>query len=147
MLRKIAVISDTHGRVPERLLDRISSADEIWHLGDVTRPEILLPIQNLGRPLCVVKGNCDPYGSWPETRDLEREGFRFRLQHHPPHGYLENTTAILYGHLHQPLDDCEFGVRALNPGAVTGPRNGSAASFAWLTFPEEGKWEWTVEKL
>lgn len=95
MLRKIAVISDTHGRVPERLLDRLKSADEIWHLGDVTRPDILIPIQNLGRPLSVVKGNCDPHGAWPETRDLEREGFLFRLQHHSPSGYRENTAAIL----------------------------------------------------
>ncbi|MBD5780751.1 metallophosphoesterase family protein [Pelagicoccus sp. NFK12] len=147
MSRKIAVISDTHGKVPERLLTHLSKADEIWHLGDVTQPHVLIPIQNLGRPLVVVKGNCDPYGSWPEIRDLEREGFRFRLQHHPPYAFLENTTAILYGHLHQPLDDSEHGLRALNPGAVTGPRHGSAASFAWLTFPEAGKWDWQVEPL
>ncbi len=147
MPRKIAVISDTHGTVPDRLLDCIGTADEIWHLGDVTRPDILIPIQNLGRPLLVVNGNCDPRGTWPETRDLEREGFTFRLQHLPPYGYLENTTAILYGHLHQPLDDCDHGLRALNPGAVTGPRNGSAASFAWLKFPESGKWTWEIEAL
>jgi putative phosphoesterase len=147
MPRAIAVISDTHGNVPDRLLTRLRSAREIWHLGDVTRPEILIPIQKLGRPLVVVKGNCDPYGSWPETRDLEREGFRFRLQHHPPYGYLENTDAVLYGHLHQPLDDIEHGVRSLNPGAITGPRNGSAASFAWLTFPQPGQWTWVVEAL
>ncbi len=147
MPRKIAVISDTHGKVPERLLDCLKPADEIWHLGDVTRPDILIPIQNLGRPLVAVKGNCDPYGTWPETRDLEREGFRFRLQHLPPRGYVENTAAILYGHLHQPLDDSHCGVRALNPGAINGPRNGSVASFAWLTFPQAGEWNWQVEAL
>lgn len=147
MPRKIAVISDTHGRVPERLLDCIKSADEIWHLGDVTRPDILIPLQNLGRPLCVVKGNCDPHGIWPEKRDLEREGFTFRLQHHPPYGFVDNTTAIFYGHLHQPLDDSHHGVRAINPGAVTGPRNGTIASFGWLTFPEAGKWAWEIETL
>lgn len=146
-MHTIAVISDTHGRVPDRLLDRLSDAHEIWHLGDVTRPDILIPITNLGSPLIVVKGNCDPYGPWPETRSLERRGLNFRLQHHPPHGYLANTEAILYGHLHQPLDDDCQGVRALNPGAVTGPRNGSCASFAWLRIPDIGSWSWEVELL
>lgn len=141
---RIAVISDTHGRVPDRLLDLLADADEIWHLGDVTQPDILIPLENLGRPLFVVQGNCDPYGAWPETRDLERNGFTFHLQHLPPHGYRANTTAILYGHLHQPLDDTDLGVRSLNPGAITNPRNGSAASFAWLDIPSADEWTWTV---
>ncbi|EDY80531.1 phosphodiesterase, MJ0936 family [Verrucomicrobiia bacterium DG1235] len=143
----IAVISDTHGKVPNRLLDHIASAEEIWHLGDVTRPDILIPIQNLGRPLFVVQGNCDPYGAWPKTRTLERNGFTFHLQHLPPHGFLPGVTAILYGHLHQPLDDDCQGTRALNPGAVTGPRNGSSSSFAWLRFPKPNQWSWEVEAI
>lgn len=145
MSRTIAVISDTHGKTPEGLLKRIARADEIWHLGDVTRPEILIPIQNLGRPLSVVKGNCDPFGVWPETRDLEREGFTFRLQHHPPAVPLPNRAAILFGHLHYPIDEIDRGMRILNPGAVNGPRNGSQSSFAWLSFPESGSWTWEVE--
>lgn len=143
----IAVISDTHGRVPKQLLERIKTADEIWHLGDVTQPDILIPIQNLGRPLIVVKGNCDPHGSWPLTRDLERQGFTFRLQHLPPTHHLPHTAAILYGHLHQPLDDDCHGTRALNPGAVTNPRNGTPSSFAWLRFPETGNWTWEIETI
>lgn len=146
-MRNIAVISDTHGTVPDRLLEHLSTADEIWHLGDVTRPDILIPIQNLGRPLLVVQGNCDQPGTWPETRDLEREGFTFRLQHHPPHGYNPVATAILFGHLHRPIDEMIAGTRSLNPGAITGPRNNSASSFAWLRFPEPGKWTWEVQAL
>ena len=146
-MRKIAVISDTHGTVPDRLLAHLSKADEIWHLGDVTRSDVLLPIQNLGRPLLVVQGNCDPRGIWPETRTLEREGYTFHLRHHPPHSPFPGVDAILFGHLHRPIDETIEGNRALNPGAITGPRNGSAASFAWLRFPKPGKWTWEVEPL
>ena len=146
-MRNIAVLSDTHGTVPDRLLAHIAEADEIWHLGDVTRPDILIPIQNLGRPLIVVQGNCDPSGSWPQTRELEREGFTFYLQHHPPHIALPNIDAFLFGHLHRPIDEVLDGTRCLNPGAITGPRNGSLASFAWLRFPAGGKWTWEVTPL
>lgn len=147
MAHQIAVISDTHGSVPDRLLERLAKADEIWHLGDVTRPDILIPIQNLGPRVLVVKGNCDPSGIWPLNRTLEREGITFRLQHHPPHGYVENVDAILYGHLHQPLDDTDSGLRSLNPGAISGPRNGSPSSFAWINFPNPGKWSWKLDTL
>ncbi|MBK1876604.1 metallophosphoesterase family protein [Pelagicoccus mobilis] len=146
-MRNIAVISDTHGTVPDRLLTHLSEADEIWHLGDVTRPDILIPIQNLGRPLIVVNGNCDPRGTWPETRQLEREGCTFHLQHRPPPIAIPSNDAILFGHLHRPIDETMDGIRILNPGAITGPRHGSASSFAWLRFPEPGKWTWKVTAL
>src|SRR5437660_11364829 len=32
---RIAVISDTHNRVPPQLPELLAEADEIWHLGDV----------------------------------------------------------------------------------------------------------------
>ena len=38
---RIAVISDTHGRLPEGLLDTLAGADKILHLGDVGAGRIL----------------------------------------------------------------------------------------------------------
>ncbi|GEM_PF-6215763 len=37
----IAVISDTHDKLPENLISAIESADEIWHLGDICELESL----------------------------------------------------------------------------------------------------------
>ena len=144
--KRIAVISDTHGRVPDRLLDRLEGAAEIWHLGDVTEPDVLLPLQMLKPKLSVVGGNCDPYGLWPQKLELERHGFTFLLQHLPPSEANAGLDAVLFGHLHRPIDEIWNSARILNPGAITGPRNGSYASFAWIGFAADG-WSWEVETL
>lgn len=145
--QRIAVISDTHGRLPDRLVEALAPADEIWHLGDVTRPEVITPLQYLNTSLYVVAGNCDPYGQWPMKLELERCGFTFRLQHLPPSGPVAGISAILYGHLHQPLQETRDGMQLLNPGAITSPRGGSPSSFAWIDFPDSGSWKWTVQTL
>ena len=142
---RIAVISDTHDRLPDRLLARLAESEEIWHLGDVTRPAVIEPLRDLAAPLAVVRGNCDP-DLWPMQLEVERHGYRFRLQHQPPRSGSDGVSAILYGHLHQPLQDNWQGMRILNPGAITGPRNGSTSSFAWIRFHQSG-WSWEIETL
>lgn len=140
---RIAVISDTHDRYPRTLPKRIRGADEIWHLGDVCAPEILVEFEQIGPPLRVVLGNCDAH-PWPLTLDLEREGTRFHLVHIPPSRAPAGASVILHGHTHVPRDETDrAGVRWLNPGCITRPNRGAPASFAWLTL-QRGKpmlWE------
>lgn len=144
---KIAVISDTHNQIPESLLKAIESADEIWHLGDVCRPETLDVLDTLPGILTVVQGNNDPYFHWKERLRLERNGLRFQLQHLPPREVSPTITAVLFGHMHYPIKEQLTGGLALNPGAITGPRNQSASSFAWLNLTIEGTWSWEVQKF
>jgi putative phosphoesterase len=128
---RIAVISDTHDRLPRELLTRIAGADEIWHLGDVTEPTLLDEIRALGAPLHVVRGNCDAF-EWPLTLDLVREGVRFHLVHIPPATLPPGADAVLHGHTHVPRNETVAGVRFLNPGCITRPNRGAPASYAWL---------------
>ena len=140
---RIAVISDTHDRYPPLLPKRVRDADEIWHLGDVCAPETLAEFEELGVPLQVVAGNCDSH-PWPMTLDLEREGRRFHLVHIPPARAPNGAQLILHGHTHVPRDETDAaGVRWLNPGCITRPNRGAAASFAWLTLRRGKlvKWE------
>jgi putative phosphoesterase len=134
---RIAVISDTHDRMPGRLPGRLKGADEIWHLGDVCDPSVLVELEALQRPVRVVLGNCDAWPGWPVTLDLEREGVRFHLTHIPPARAPAGVHALLHGHTHVPRDETIDGVRWLNPGCITRPR-GTPPSFAWLTV-ERGK--------
>ena len=136
---RIAVISDTHDRLPPRLPGRLRAADEIWHLGDVCAPEVLAEIEQLGPPLRVVRGNCDANEAWPLALELEREGVTLFLTHIPPERERLPASAliVLHGHTHIARDEVIAGVRWLNPGAITRPRAG-AASWAWLTV-ERGK--------
>lgn len=130
---RIAVISDTHDRYPPTLPERLKSADEIWHLGDVCARETLVEFEQLGPPLYVVQGNCDAYAGWPLTLQLEREGVHFFLTHVPPSELPRETQVVLHGHTHVPRDEVIRGVRWLNPGCITRPNRGAAASYAWLT--------------
>lgn len=144
---KIAVLSDTHNRIPDTLPDLIESADEIWHLGDVCRPETLDVLNRMPSELTVVQGNNDPYFHWETCVTLERNGLRFQLQHLPPQNVDSSITALLFGHMHFPIRETLGGGTALNPGAVTGPRNGSSASYAWLSISSDGTWIWDVQTL
>jgi putative phosphoesterase len=128
---RIAVLSDTHDRMPPALPARLAAADEIWHLGDVCDPMLLMDLEALGRPLFVVQGNCDANPGWPMTRELERAGVRFHLTHIPPPFAPRGVHAVLHGHTHVPRDEMRDGVRWLNPGCITRPR-GCPASYAWL---------------
>ncbi len=87
----------------------------------------------------------DPYFNWPERLVLERGGFQFQLQHHPPREISDGLDAVLFGHKHFPIKERHPGGLALNPGAVTGPRNGSTPSFAWLRVEPGNTWTWELE--
>ena len=147
MPRLIAVISDTHGHIPPDLPERLRTADEIWHLGDVTSPETIEPLEALGIPMAIVEGNCDIPGFWPTKLLLDRNGSVFQLQHRPPRQLTAKVDAILFGHLHCPINETEGQVRLLNPGAISGPRQGSQPSFAWLKIQDNGCWTWEIETI
>lgn len=142
---RIAVISDTHDHYPASLPASLKAADEIWHLGDVCAPTTLVEFELLGRPLHIVGGNCDEPGRWPLALDLEREGVRFHLTHIPPLRAPPGVAVLLHGHTHVSRNETDAsGVRWLNPGAVSRPRGGGAASFAWLTVASGTLTGWRV---
>lgn len=136
---RIAVLADTHDRVPAGLPERLREADEIWHLGDVCSPTTLSLFETLGPPLRVVLGNCDSNPGWPEVLELTRADVRLQLVHIPPRRVPPSIQVVLHGHTHVPRDETDAaGVRWLNPGCITRPNRGAPASFAWLTV-EAGK--------
>ncbi|MSU46343.1 MAG: metallophosphoesterase [Lacunisphaera sp.] len=142
---RIAVIADTHDRVPPKLPERLQAADEIWHLGDVCDPVTLVEFENLGRPLHVVLGNNEWHSFWPRELQLEREGWQFFLTHIPPRRAPAGVAVVLHGHTHAPRDETDKdGVRWLNPGCITGPKRGLRASFAWLTVQKDQPLGWQV---
>ncbi|MBT3483216.1 MAG: metallophosphoesterase family protein [Opitutales bacterium] len=143
----IAVISDTHNHLPEALVDRLSPAEEIWHLDDVCRPETLEKLDELPADRFTFQGNNDPYFHWEERLTLERNGLCFQLQHLPHQSIPPKLTAILFGHLHYPIKEDLGRAWTLNPGVITGPRKQSQSSFAWLRISSVGDWTWELETL
>src|ERR1700744_2097858 len=129
---RIAVLSDTHDRLPAHVTAAGAEADEIWHLGDVCGTDILETLRALGPAVRVVRGNCDGCLAWPLTLDFELGGHRFHLEHIPTRLAPPNADFFRPGHPHVPRDETIHGVRFLNPGCITRPNRGSPASYAWL---------------
>jgi putative phosphoesterase len=138
---RVAVIADTHDRLPETVCESIAGADEIWHLGDVCNAGILARLDPIA-PLRMVRGNCDSEMAWPLTLDFKKEGLRIHLEHIPTRR-PPACDLFLHGHTHVPRDETVEGVRFLNPGCITRPNRGAPASYAWLTI-ENGQVEWKI---
>ena len=141
---RIAVIADTHNRLPFSVRATIAGADEVWHLGDICTREMLAELRALGPPLHVIRGNCDSRGLAPETLALQRGGKTFFLVHEPPFAAPSGTDFVLHGHTHVPRDEQIGGVRFLNPGAVGKANHGAPPSFAWLEITGDNAPQWRV---
>jgi putative phosphoesterase len=140
---RIAVIADTHNRLPAALPALLAEADEIWHLGDVCDPAIVDELSELGRPLHVVRGNCDECLDWPLELRFEIEGYRILLTHIPPRVPPEHVDLVFHGHTHVPRFERIGSALFLNPGCITRPNRGAPASWAWLELKRDQPVGWT----
>src|SRR6266446_7149292 len=139
---RIFVLADTHDHLPVNLETLAEGADEIWHLGDVCLPSLLVRLEEIGPPITLVRGNCDSNLEWPLVVDLERNGVRFRLAHIPPSRGPQDADVVLHGHTHVPRNERKEGVLFLNPGCVTRPNRGAPATVANLEIAPDGKISW-----
>lgn len=57
-MKKILIISDTHGHLDNKLIKYIEQADEVWHGGDIGTYELCKQIEEM-KPLKAVWGNID----------------------------------------------------------------------------------------
>ena len=143
----IFVLADTHNHLPENLEALAEGADEIWHLGDVCAPSLVVRLESIGLPVTLVRGNCDADFEWPLVVDLKRNGLRFRLVHIPPAHPPENIDVLLHAHTHVPRNERKGGVLFLNPGCVTRPNRGAPPSVATLTIGANGEISWRLTSL
>ena len=82
-MKKIGIISDTHGCFDEPLMDFLSCVDEIWHAGDFGNIETADRIAAF-KPLVGVRGNIDGGKTrivYPETQVWECESVRVMMTH------------------------------------------------------------------
>lgn len=58
-MKRIGVLSDTHGLWDDRYAQHFAACDEIWHAGDVGSAEIVDRLEAMGKEARVVWGNAD----------------------------------------------------------------------------------------
>ncbi|MEQ1861055.1 MAG: metallophosphoesterase family protein [Chthoniobacteraceae bacterium] len=144
---RIAVISDTHNRLPAHVAEAIRGAGEIWHLGDVTDEGMVATLAGLAPCVRAVRGNCDACLDWPVIETFEMNGLRIHLEHIPPRVPPPGIDLLLHGHTHVPRDEVIAGTRFLNPGTVGNPNKGAPASYAWLTFGADRRLVWEIVRV
>lgn len=144
MIRRIGVISDTHGLLREQVADELRDCDLIFHAGDVGDPSVLDELRRIAE-VVAVRGNVDR-GPWaadlPQTEYVAVEGRQLCLVHDIETLDLDPAAAgidvVVYGHSHKPAVDWKDGVLYLNPGSVGPRRFHLPVSMAFLHVGPEG---------
>ncbi|QJW85098.1 metallophosphoesterase family protein [Ramlibacter terrae] len=126
-MKRVGLVSDTHGLLRPEVLDFLRGSDHIIHAGDICEPDVLDALRQLA-PLTAVRGNNDAgprAEALREQETLQVEGVRIHVIHDlselpgraPPPG----VHALVSGHSHKPKVEQREGTLWVNPGSA-GPR-------------------------
>ena len=152
---KLLIASDIHGSAYwcGRLMEEIrrEDPDRVLLLGDLLyhgprndlprdyAPKRVIPmLSQIKEKIMAVRGNCEaegdqmvlPFPCLADFSQLMVDGKLFHLSHGhhqnpqnlPP---LPEGSVFLFGHTHVKLDETVHGIRCLNPGSVSIPKDGS----------------------
>ena len=132
-MKRIGLLSDTHGYWDERYLKYFEECDEIWHAGDIGSKEVMDRLMDF-KPFRGVYGNIDGQDIrkiLPEINRFMLEGADILIKHIGgyPGKYdsqikkilnISAPTLFISGHSHilKVKYDKEYGMLHINPGAA-----------------------------
>lgn len=158
---KLVIASDLHGSAYwcGKLMEVIEKEqpDKILLLGDLLyhgprndlpreyAPKQVIPMLSRYKDkILAVRGNCEaevdqmvlPFPCVADYAVLVADGVSFYMTHGhhanldalPP---LEQGSVFLYGHTHVKMDEVRNGIRCVNPGSVSIPKDGSNSLLVW----------------
>ena len=133
MLKKILLLSDTHGYIDEKIISHTNYVDEVWHAGDIGNTRVIDNIKLL-KPIKAVYGNIDSNEIRMMTEKnliFESEGVRVVMTHIAGYPGRYNRNAIeliqkynpnlfICGHSHilKVIQDKKYNHLHFNPGAA-----------------------------
>ena len=131
-MKRIGLMSDTHGFLDEKVLKYFEACDEIWHAGDIGTVEVADKVEAF-KPFRAVYGNIDGADirrCYPLDLRFDCEGLDVLITHIGgyPNRYskrvrevmLDNTPKLfISGHSHilKVMPDSKFDLLHINPGA------------------------------
>jgi uncharacterized protein len=126
-VRKVGVISDTHGLLRPEAIDALRGSELIVHAGDVGNADVLEALRAIA-PTIAVRGNVDT-AEWaatlPATEVVEVGRVHLYVLHDISTLDLDPNAAgfavVIFGHSHRPSAELRSNVLYLNPGSA-GPR-------------------------
>lgn len=144
-VRRIGLISDTHGLVRPQVHEALAGVEMLLHAGDVGGDEVLDEL-SLIAPVHAVFGNCDLPGDPRLAASIVRDFDGVTV--HVSHGHEVGSPTpdrlrakypqrvIVYGHTHRQLIDSGEGRLVINPGAAGQRRFKLPPSVAVLTIQQ-----------
>ena len=131
-MKKIGLLSDTHGFLDPKIFHYFEEVDEIWHAGDIGDYSVIEQLKNF-KPLRAVYGNIDDISMRSEFKEVLRfnlEGVNILMTHigGKPTNYSkiavqelskETPNLFICGHSHILLVkmDPKYNMLFMNPGA------------------------------
>ena len=132
-MKKILLLSDTHGHLDDKIIKYVNQADEVWHAGDIGKEEIINYLTEL-KPLKAVFGNIDD----KKIRLITKEFLYFKYEKNKvlithiagyPGKYNENANRLIsiyepnilvcgHSHILKVMYDKKNKHLHLNPGAA-----------------------------
>ncbi|MCI8479450.1 MAG: metallophosphoesterase family protein [Oscillibacter sp.] len=135
-MKRVIVLSDTHGLLRPEVLEYLSRADVIIHGGDINTQAIVDKLREYG-PLYIVRGNNDK--EWaeglPHSLTFAVEGVRFFLIHNKKDipADLSDVDVVVYGHSHKYACGERDGLLWVNPGSCGRRRFNQEITLAAMT--------------
>ena len=132
-MKKILLLSDTHGHLDDKIVKYVNEADEVWHAGDIGKKEIINYLTEI-KPLKAVFGNIDD----KEIRLITKEFLYFNYEKNKilithiagyPGKYNKNVNRLIsiyepnilvcgHSHILKVMYDKKNKHLHLNPGAA-----------------------------
>jgi uncharacterized protein len=133
IMKRIGLLSDTHGYLDERILFYLNECDEIWHAGDIGNLETAQSLSKI-KPLRAVYGNIDgnslrvEFSKHLRFKCEEVDVWITHIGGYPKHYQPEILKELkinppklfICGHSHvlKVIYDEKFGMLHINPGAA-----------------------------
>jgi putative phosphoesterase len=132
-MKKILLLSDTHGYIDDHIMGYVNEVDEVWHAGDIGSVEVTDTISN-SKPIRAVYGNIDSAElreSFPKDLVFACEDIKIFMTHigGRPGRYAKGISRqlnsvqpkiFICGHTHilKIQFDKTYQVLYINPGAM-----------------------------
>ena len=132
-MKKILLISDTHGYIDDRIIQYAKQSDETWHAGDIGELKVTDELKKV-TTLRAVHGNIDNNkirAEYPENLRFQIEEMKIWITHIGgyPNKYNQRIRQEIYtnppdificGHSHilKVINDKKLDCLHINPGAI-----------------------------
>ena len=151
-MKRIGILSDTHGTIIPQVFDFFKDVDEIWHAGDLGNITVAEQLDAF-KPFRAVHGNIDDYIvrlQYPEDLFFQVEDVHVYMTHiggYPGH-YMPEVKIILekkkpdlfvcgHSHILKVIYDKKLNLLHLNPGAAG--NSGFQKKTTMIRFAIDGK--------